>query len=96
MSKYILLLNWTDQGIKAIKDSGKRFDAARELARKCGCTMESIYMTFGPYDQVAIVEAPDDESVALFGLRTAALGNVRATTLRAFEEGAYRQITGNV
>lgn len=96
MSKYILLLNWTDQGLKAIKNSGSRFDAAKELAKKSGCTMKSIYMTFGRYDQVAFVDAPDDASVALFSLRVAALGNIRGVTMRAFEEADYRRITGSV
>jgi uncharacterized protein with GYD domain len=96
MAKYILLLNWTEQGIKAIKDSPARYDAARDLARKCSCTLETIYMTLGPYDQVAIVHSSDDDSVALFALRLAALGNVRATTMRAFEDNEYRRIAGDV
>ena len=33
MSKYILLLNWTEHGIKSVKDSAKRYDAAERAAR---------------------------------------------------------------
>ncbi|HTJ57257.1 MAG TPA: GYD domain-containing protein, partial [Devosiaceae bacterium] len=51
MAKYVVLLNWTDQGIKTVKDSPKRYDAAKEVATKSGCTLETIYLTFGQYDQ---------------------------------------------
>ena len=93
MSKYILLLNWTEQGIKSVRDSAARFDAAKEAARKNGCTLETIYMTFGPYDLVAMLEAPGDEEAATFVLRTTAAGNIRATTLKAFVEDDYRRLT---
>jgi uncharacterized protein with GYD domain len=96
MSKYITLLNWTDQGIKAIKNSAARYDASKDLGRQCGCTLEAIYMTMGQYDQVAIVDAPDDKSIATFILKLAALGNVRATTLKAFDEGEYKAITASI
>jgi uncharacterized protein with GYD domain len=96
MAKYILLMNWTEQGFKAIQGSGDRFEAAKELAQKCGCTLEATYMTFGQYDQVTIMEAPNDEAIALFDLRIAALGNVRLVTMRAFDVEEYRRITSSV
>ena len=58
MATYILLVNWTDQGIKAIKDSPKRLDAGRALAKKFGCEVKDFYLTFGPYDMISVVEAP--------------------------------------
>jgi uncharacterized protein with GYD domain len=94
MAKYITLVNWTDQGIKSVKDSAKRLDAARALAKKLGCEMKDFYMTIGPYDMVAMVEAPDDEAMAKFGLALGSGGNVRTTTLKAFSEDAYRRIIG--
>jgi uncharacterized protein with GYD domain len=96
MSKYILLLNWTEQGIKSIKDSGKRYDAAKEQAAQSGVKFESVYMTFGQYDQVIVVDAPSDEAVATMVLKAASLGNVRGVTLKAFDESEYRRITGSV
>ena len=63
MAKYIVLLNWTDQGAKNVKDSANRYDAAKGLATKCGCTLETVYLTFGPYDLVAVLDAPNDEAV---------------------------------
>ena len=92
MSKYILLLNWTEQGIKSVKESPSRYDTAKELAKTLGCTLESIYLTFGPYDQVVMLEAPNDEAAATFNLRVTSLGNVRGLTLKAFEEQEYRRI----
>ena len=63
MAKYILLVNWTDQGIRNIKNSAKRLDAGRALAKKHGCVLESFFMTMGSFDNVAVVEAPDDENL---------------------------------
>ena len=94
MSKYIMLLNWTDQGVKTVKDSAKRYDAAKEVAKQAGCTLETIYMTFGAYDLVCVLDAPSDEAAATFNLRTAMAGNIRVTTLRAFPEADYRKLIG--
>lgn len=94
MATYISLLNYTDQGIRNIKDAPKRVDAARALARKHGAELKDIYLTMGAYDVVTIVEAPSDEAVAKFVLATGALGNVRSTTLKAFSEAEFRKIVG--
>jgi uncharacterized protein with GYD domain len=94
MARYIELLNWTDQGVKNVKDSPKRLDAARQLAKKMGCEVRDFYMTTGACDMVVIIDAPDDEAVAKFNLTLAMGGNVRTTTLKAFPEDAYRKIIG--
>lgn len=96
MSKYILLLNWTDQGVKTVRDSAARYDAAKEAAKKSGCTLESIHMTFGAYDLVCMLDAPNDEAAATFTLRTTQGGNIRGTTLKAFPEADYRRIIAGV
>ena len=96
MANYIVLINWTDQGIKAVKDSAKRLDAARKLAKKLGCTVGDAYLVIGPYDMVVMFEAPDDETAAKFNLTLASGGNVRTTTLKAFPEDAYRRIVGSL
>jgi uncharacterized protein with GYD domain len=94
MAKYILLVNWTEQGVKTIKDSPKRLDAARKLAETAGARMGDFYMTMGGYDMVAHVEAPDDATLAKFVLHLAGAGNVRTQTLKAFSEDEYRKILG--
>jgi uncharacterized protein with GYD domain len=94
MATYILLINWTDQGIRSVKDSPKRLDAARELARTAGCELRDFYMTIGAYDMVALLDAPSDEAAARFVLSAASPGNIRTTTLKAFSEDAYRKLLG--
>jgi uncharacterized protein with GYD domain len=96
MGKYIMLINWTDQGIKNVKDSPKRLDAARQVARQAGCEMQDFYMTIGAFDMVTTVEAPDDAAMAKFALQLASQGNVRTTTLKAFSEEAYRGLIGGL
>ena len=96
MAKYITLLNWTDQGIRNVKDSPKRVDSVRALAKKNGCEMQDLYMTIGAYDMVAIVEAPNDEAAAKLMLTIGSAGNVRSTTLKAFPEDAFRKIVGSL
>jgi uncharacterized protein with GYD domain len=72
-----LLANFTEQGIRKIKDSPKRADAFKNMAKKCGATVKDVFWTLGEYDIVAVVEAPDDVSITALGLSTGALGNVR-------------------
>jgi uncharacterized protein with GYD domain len=81
---YVTLLNWTDQGIHAYKDTAKRADAFAAGLQKLGAKLVNIYWTVGPYDLVGIVEAPDDETATAALLQLGEVGNVRTTTLRAF------------
>lgn len=92
MAKYVSLLNWTEQGIKNFQDTVDRGDAAQQLAAKMGGKIEQIYWTLGVYDLVAISEFPDDESGTAFLLALGKIGNVRSTTLRAFDEDGMRGI----
>lgn len=92
MATYISLVNWTDQGIKNVKESPARLDGAKALAKKYGCELQQFYMTIGTTDMVAIVEAPNDEAMAQYGLALGASGALRTTTLKAFPEDAYRRI----
>jgi len=84
MATYIVLNSFTDQGVRSVKDTTKRADAVRELAKKFGVTAKEFYWTLGSYDVVAIYDAPDDASMTAFGLAVGAAGNVRTQTLRAF------------
>jgi uncharacterized protein with GYD domain len=92
MPKYILLANWTDQGIRNIRDSAKRLDAGLALAKQQGCLYEKFFMTIGSFDMVSVIDAPDDETVAKHVLTVGAGGNVRTITLKAFPEETYRSI----
>ncbi|MBS0390727.1 MAG: GYD domain-containing protein [Comamonadaceae bacterium] len=86
MATYIALCNFTDQGIRSVKDTTKRADAVKEAASKFGAKMSQIYWTLGPYDLVTVIEAADDASATAFGLAIASAGNIRMQTLRAFSK----------
>ena len=85
MATYVSLISWTDKGIGAFKDTLDRAEAGKQLAGKFGGTLKDIYWTLGPYDIVAVSEAPDDESATAFALALSSQGNVRTTTMRAFD-----------
>lgn len=84
MPKYVVLVNWTDQGIKAVKDTTKRAEQASQLAEKLGGRMETLLWTQGRYDLIAIVDMPDDQAFATMGLQLGMIGAVRTERLRAF------------
>ena len=96
MPTYLIFINWTDQGIRNIKDSPKRLDAAKKAIKEMGGDVKAFYMTQGQYDAVLIVEMPDDEKLAGFILKIGSLGNVRTTTLKAYPEAEYRKIIGGL
>ena len=96
MASYILLMNFTDQGIRKIKDTPKRADTFKDMAKKCGATVKDLFWTLGEYDVVAVVEAPDDTSMTALGLSTGALRNVRTQTLRAFTQADMKTVLGKM
>jgi uncharacterized protein with GYD domain len=96
MATYFILINWTDQGIRNIKDSPKRVDAAKKAVKDIGGDVKAFYMLQGSYDAVLILEVPNDEALAKFLLKIGSLGNVRTTTLRAHPEAEYRKIIGEL
>ena len=83
MPTYIALCNFTEQGIRNVKDTTKRADAVREAAKKRGVDMTHIFWTMGNHDLVTIIEAPDDAAATAFSLAVGAAGNIRTQTLRA-------------
>jgi uncharacterized protein with GYD domain len=89
---YITLINWTDQGAKNFKDTVDRYDAAQEAVGKAGVSFRDVFWTIGPYDIVGIVDAPDDESLTAALLTICGGGNIRTTTLRAFDRGEMRSV----
>ena len=96
MPTYISLANWTDQGVRNVKDGPKRLDVAKKMIKDIGGELKAFYMTMGGYDLVTIVEAPNDEAVAKLLLTIGGLGNIRTTTLRAFTEAETRKIIASL
>jgi uncharacterized protein with GYD domain len=84
MPTYIVLGNFTEQGIRNVKDTTKRADAVKDAAKKYGATMKDIHWTMGQYDMVATFEAPDDAAMSALVLTVASAGNIRGQTLRAY------------
>jgi uncharacterized protein with GYD domain len=92
MATYITLISWTDQGIKAFSKTIDRAEAASQLVAKFGGNSKQYYWTMGAYDFVGVFEAPDDESATAYALALSSLGNVRTTTMRAFDAAEMREI----
>ncbi len=96
MPTYVLLADFTDQGIRAANESPKRAFAFKALAKKAGANVKEFFWTLGRYDMVAIIEAPDDQTVAAISLSIGKLGNVRTETLRAYNEAEMSEILKKV
>jgi uncharacterized protein with GYD domain len=96
MASYVCLIEFKDQGIRNIKDTVKRGDAAMAEAEKMGMKIVEEYWTMGAYDAVVVFEAPDDETMSAFILKIGSLGNVKGQTLRAFRRGEMEQILAKI
>jgi len=86
MPMYISLIQFTEQGIRNVKDTVKRGDAAIGEAEKMGMKIIEEFWTMGAYDVVVLFEAPDDETMSAFLLKVGSMGNVKSQTLRAFRK----------
>ena len=89
MPKYVVLINWTEQGVRNFKDSVDRYEAVKTMG---DVSFTEIYWTVGQYDLVGVTEAPDDETMAAAMLKVASAGNLRTTTMRAFDADEMRGV----
>jgi len=96
MPTYIMLGQFTDQGIRNVKETTKRAEALKEMAKKVGATVKEVYWTLGPYDVATVVDAPDDMSATALFLSVGALGNVRTQTLRAYSPEEMGRVLGKM
>src|SRR5213083_1458460 len=96
MAMYVSLIQFTDQGIRNIKDTVKRGDAAMAEAEKLGVKVIEEYWTMGAYDVVAILEEPDDAAASAFFLKIGSLGNVKSHTLRAFRREEMESLLAKI
>lgn len=94
--RFIVTLNWTDQGIRAVKDFPKRSKAAKDLAKKLGAEIKEIYLTSGESDLVAIVEAPSGDHIAKLAMTLGSLGNVRTRVARAWSESEFEKLISDL
>ncbi len=96
MPSYLVLGNYTEQGIRDIKDSPNRLQEAKQAAEAAGGRLIFFYLTMGQYDFASVVELPNDEMAATILLKLGGQGNMRTTTLKAFTEDEYRSIIAAV
>ncbi len=96
MTTYICLIQFTDQGIRNIKDTVKRGDAAMAEAEKMGMKIVEEFWTMGAYDAVVVLEAPNDETISAFMLKIGSLGNVKSHTLRAFRRNEMENVLAKI
>ena len=92
MPSYVVLMNWTDQGVKGFRDSVERAEAAEIALSPAGISFTDLRWTVGAYDVIATLEAPDEAALAAALLALAAQGNLRTTTLRAFSAEEMRGV----
>jgi len=96
METYIILGNYTQQGIANIKDSPARSEVEKKAVEAAGGKWLGFYLTVGRYDFVLIAQAPDSETMAKLLLAAGAQGNVRTETLSAFTEGEFKEIVAGL
>ena len=96
MATYVTLINFTEQGVRNVKDTANRASHYKELAAKIGCTIKEIWWTQGQYDVVSIVKAPDDASATALAMSVGKLGYIRTQTLRAYSAAELAPIMDKV
>ncbi len=96
MARYVVLFDWTDQGVRNAKDTVQRVNQARTAWEPRGVRIEAVYWCLGDHDIVAVVDAPDDAALGAALLQLAGAGNLRTKTLRAFDEGEMEALLGQL
>ena len=89
---FISSLNWTEQGMRSLKDAPKRAQAARDMAKKMGVEIKELYLTSGDTDMVAILETANGDNVAKFAVAIGAMGNIRTRTVRAWTQAEMQKM----
>ena len=94
MPTFITTVHFTEQGIKAVRDTCHRADAFKATAKKMGVKVNSLYWTLGAFDGVMVCEAADEETVTAAALQLGSLGNMRTQTARAYDAAEMQKILG--
>jgi len=96
MPTYLIQSQWTDQGIRNVKESAKRLEAGKKKLKEMGGEIKAFYLTTGPYDMLAVVDVPNDAILAAHLLWLGSQGNLRTQTVKAFTEEEFRTIVGGL
>ena len=92
MATFVLTLDWTDQGIRNLREAPKRSEAAKALAKKVGVEIKEVYLTTGAHDILLLAEAPLGDHITKFALAVSSQGNVRTSISRAWPEGEWTKL----
>src|SRR5438046_10452971 len=92
MPTYISLVQFTDKGIQAAKETTQRVAEWAANVQSRGVSIREMYWTLGQYDQVCIFDAPDDETAASVLLAADMPDNIRTQTMRAFTSSEIEMI----
>ncbi|RQW76809.1 MAG: GYD domain-containing protein [Geobacter sp.] len=92
MPAYLSLINWTEQGVKNVRETVNRGKAVEQAVEKVNGRKIGLWWTMGQYDAIFLFEAPDDETASRMLLATALQGNVRSSTMRCFSEEEMTRI----
>jgi uncharacterized protein with GYD domain len=96
VATYVALVNFTDQGVRNIRQTTERAKALMNAAANLGVRIKEIYWTLGAFDAVFTADAPDEETLTAFTLSVGSLGNIRTQTLRAFSADEMNKILEKV
>ena len=96
MPTYLIQSQWTDQGIRNVKESAKRLDLGKKKLKEMGGEIKAFYLTTGSYDMLAVVDVPNDATLAAHLLWLGSQGNLRTQTVKAFTEEEFRTIVGEL
>jgi len=96
MPTYIALVQFTEKGIQAAKQTTQRVADWAAAVQPIGVSIKQMYWTLGHYDQVCIFDAPDDQTAASVLLAADMLGNIRTQTMRAFTTSEMEKIVAKV
>jgi len=96
MARYVTLIQFADQGIRNIKETVTRGDAAAAEAEKMGMKIVEEFWMMGAYDAVVVVDAPNDETISAFMLKIGSLGNVKSHAMRAFRREEMEGILAKI
>ena len=96
MATFVVLANFTEQGIRNVKETINRAEAFKDMAKKSGVTVKEMFWALGRHDIVVICEAPDDDTLTALMLSVASRGYVRSETLRAFSFDEMKKVLGKM
>lgn len=96
MHTFVILANFTEQGLRKLQDTAERVRAFRKMAEGNEIKVKDIYWTRGEYDIVMVLEAPDEKDVMSLTVTVDARGNLRTQTLRAFPVEVMEEMLAKV